>query len=292
MNYFKNAANFWQIKALTGLFITLFSPVEVSFIALLVLILIDTFTGMAQACKFKRFSSNGLRKAVNKIVMYSVAIITARLLEMGILYFFITFVFSQFIVGFLILTEVISIVENLILLGVPIPRNFISVLLRNIKILGLENIVRQSIDDYSQSKEIEEIINYQLPSIKNQQMRKLLEIEFEGWSKVILFIKRSIEDESESSSDVLYYKIMAYIQTVSKEGDEKRREINLSKNCIEEFDKWHAQRKDLFLQNIKNICYAVKEPKDKKKELVDRVMILIYQTVLDGHKSESQFKCI
>jgi len=169
MNYFKNAANFWQIKALTGLFITLFSPVEVSFIALLVLILIDTFTGMAQACKFKRFSSNGLRKAVNKIVMYSVAIITARLLEMGILYFFITFVFSQFIVGFLILTEVISIVENLILLGVPIPRNFISVLLRNIKILGLENIVRQSIDDYSQSKEIEEIINYQLPSIKNQQ---------------------------------------------------------------------------------------------------------------------------
>jgi len=291
MNFLKDTGNFWQIKALTGLFITLFSPVQFSFIVLLTLILIDTFTGTAQACKFKRFSSNGLRKAVNKIVMYSLSIVTARLLEMGILYFFETFLFSQFIIGFLILTEVISIIENLILLGVPIPKNFISILLQNIKILGLENIVRQSMDDYSESKEIEEIINYQLPAIKNQQMRKLLEIEFEGWSKVILFIKRSVEDEREASNDVVYYKTMAFIETVNKECDEKGRETNISKDCLEEFDKWHMKRKDLFLQNIKNICYAIKESKDKKQELVDRIMILIYQTVLDAHKSESQFKC-
>ncbi|MGE5473398.1 MAG: phage holin family protein [Ignavibacteriales bacterium] len=291
MSFLKNLGDFWQIKALTGLFITLFSPIKVSFIVLIALILIDTFTGAAQACRFKRFSSNGLRKAVNKIIMYCISIITARLLEMGILYFFETFMFSQFIIGFLILTEVISIIENLVLLGVPIPKDFISLLLKNIKILGLENIIKQSIDDYLESKEIEEIINYQLPSIKNQQMRKLLEIELEGWSKIVLFIKRSIEYEKEASNDVLYYKIMTYIETIKKESDENRREFNITKNCIEEFDKWHSQRKELFLQNIKNICYAVKEKKDKKQELVDRAMILIYQTVLDAHKSESQFKC-
>ncbi|MGE5329772.1 MAG: phage holin family protein [Deltaproteobacteria bacterium] len=291
MNFLKDIGNFWQVKVLTGLFITLFSPVQFSFFVLIILIVIDTLTGTAQACKFKRFSSNGLRKAVNKIVMYSISIITARLLEMGILYFFETFLISQFIIGFLIFTEVISVIENLVLLGVPIPKNFISVLLQNIKMLGLENVIRQSIDDYSESKEIEEIINYQLPAIRNQQMRKLIEIEFEGWSKVILFIKRSVEDEREASDDMVYYKTMAYIETVKKECDEKRKDMNLSKNCIEEFDKWHIQRKELFLQNIKNICYAIKEIKDKKKELVDRIMILIYQTVLDAHKSESQFKC-
>jgi len=291
MDSFKNLGNLWQSKVLTGLLITIFTPVQASFIILLALILIDTFTGIALACRFKRFSSNGLRKAVNKIAMYSISIITARLLEMGILYFYQTFFVSQFIVGFLILTEVISIIENLVLLGVPIPKDFISVLLKNIKIFGLEGIVRRSIEDYSEAKEIEEIINYQLPVIKNQQMRKLLEIEFEGWSKVILFIKRSIEDEREASGDMIYYKILAYIETVRKEEDERRRELNISKNCIEEFDKWHVHRKDLFLQNIKSICYAVKEQKDKKQDFVDRVMILIYQTVLDAHKSERQLIC-
>jgi len=291
MDYFKNLSNLWQIKALTGLLITLFSPIWASFIILLALILIDTFTGVALACRFRRFSSNGLRKAVSKIAMYSISIITSRLLEMGVLYFYETFFVSQFIVGFLILTEVISIIENLVLLGVPIPKNFISILLKNIKIFGLESVLRQSMEDYSEAKEIEEIINYQLPAIKNQQMRKLLEIQFEGWSKVILFIKRSIEDEREASGDLLYYKILAYIETVKKEEDERRKEMNISKNCIEEFDKWHMHRKDLFLQNVKSICYSVEEEKDKKQDLVDRIMILIYQTVLDIYKSERQLIC-
>lgn len=291
MNFIKDIGNLWQVKVLTGLLVTFFSPVQLSFFILLILILIDTFTGTAQAFKFRRFSSNGLRKAVSKIVMYSISIITARLLEMGIIYFFKTFLISQFIIGFLILTEVISIIENLVILGVPIPRNFVSLLLKNIKILGLENIIRQSMDDYSESKEIEEIINYQLPLIKNLQMRKLLEIELGGWSKIILFIKRSIDDERETSDDVIYYKIMAYIETINKECYEKRREFNIPKNCIEEFDKWHMQRKNLFLQNIRNICYSINEVKNKKKELVNKVMILVYQTVLNAQKGESQFKC-
>jgi len=291
MDELKFIAELWYIKLLVGIVITIFAPIQMAFFALLILIIIDTITGIAQAVRFKRFRSSFLRKAVNKTILYGLCIITIRLLEQGILYFFNTTVISQITLGFLIVTEVISILENLVLLGVPLPTDFLTVLLKNIKVFGLENIVRQSLQDFSESKEIDEIIHYQIPTLNNLNMRKILEIKFEVWSQIVLFIKRNIGEENINNKDILYYKIMSIIESSNKEMIEKWKDHGISESCIEKFDKWHQPRVNAFLQNLKTICYSEHNLADKKQELINSLLTLLYQTIVDAHKIEAELCC-
>lgn len=291
MDNFKSILELWYIKTIIGGLITIFAPINISFIILVILIIIDTCTGMAQALKFKRFSSSSLRKAVNKIITYGVCIITTRLLEVGILYFFETTLISQLTIGFLIITEAVSTLENLVLIGVPIPKNFVNIIFDNIKILGLKEAFKQSIDEYSEIREIDEIINYQVPTIKNEAVRKLIELNFDSWSRVITFIKRNIDEKRIISDEILYYKVISFIETSAKDMRQKWEDYGISKDCIDKFNKWYELKQKPFLQNVKDICYSQKGLEGKKQDLIDKIMILLYQTILDANKSEAELSC-
>lgn len=281
----------WPIKTLIGIAFASFSPVWAAFTILLMLILIDTVTGITQAIQLKRFSSRFLRKAVKKTITYSICILTTRLLEQGFDFFFQTTVITQTIIGFLIVTEAISILENLALVGVPLPRGIVDMILKNLQVAGVGDLVKESLNEASYLKEIEEIIYYQLPTFKNESLKKLLQILCEIWVKLIIFVKTNLDVRNITSNDILYYKVMSHIEISIKEKEEKWQENEISNECIEKFNKWHEERVALYLQSVKSVCYTEKTLEEKKQELADRVMVLAYQTMTDAHKSEQELNC-
>lgn len=281
----------WPIKTLIGIAVASFSPIWAAFTILLLLILIDTITGITQALQLKCFSSRFLRKAVKKIITYSVCILTTRLLEQGFDFFFQTTVITQTIIGFLIVTEAISILENLTLIGVPLPKGLVDLILKNLMAAGLGDMVKEGIGKSSDLKEIDAIIYYQLPAFKNEGLRKLLQILCETWAKLIILIKTNLDVNNITSNDILYYKVMSYIETSIREKEEIWKENGISKECIDSFNKWHEERVTLFFQNVKNISYSEKSLEEKIQELADRVMVLVYQTMTDAHRSEQELTC-
>ncbi len=280
-------SDLWYIKLVISVFVLIFAPIHVSFSILMVLVLIDTGTGIAHAVKIKRFNVKYLGRAANKLITYGVCIITTRLLEQGIIYFYETTVVSQAVIGYLIAAEAISIFQNLALMGAPIPGNFVNAFLKSLRVPGLEDVVRHGLDEYSEINEVREIISYQVPTFRNNTMRKLLEIKYESWTEVFIFIRKSIAEENPPGKDILYYKVMSVIETTYKEVREKWNELGIPKECIEKFDEWHEPRVDVFIKHIKDICYSDISLKEKKQQMTDRLLALLYQTILDAHKSEA-----
>ncbi len=283
----ESISDLWYIKLPISIIVMLFAPIQVSFTILMVLVLIDTCTGIAHAVKIKRFNVKYLGRAANKLITYGLCIVTTRLLEQGIIYFYETTVVSQAVIGYLIAAEAISIFQNLALMGAPIPGNFVNAFLRNLRVPGLEDVVRYGLDEYSEINEVREIISYQVPTFRNTTMRKLLEMKFESWAGLFIFIRKSIDEDNAPGDDILYYKVMSVIETISKEVREKWEDSGISKKCIEKFDEWHEPRVDVFLKHIKDICYSDISLKEKKQQMIDRLLALLYQTILDAHKSES-----
>lgn len=290
MNSLKIFTQQWPIKTVIGIMLAAFPPVWAVFIILILLILLDTITGIIQAIQLKRFNSRILRMAVKKIITYSVCILTTRLLEQGVDFFFQTTAITQTIIGFLIVTEAVSILENLTLMGVPLPKGLVDIILKNLKAVGLKTMIQESIDESHDLKEIDEIIYYQLPTFKNEDLKKLLQVMCDVWSRLIIFIRTDLDKNNMTSNDILYYKVMTYVEINMKEKEEKWKEDRIPEECIDSFNKCNEKRIASFFENIKNICYSEKNIEEKIRELVDRIMILAYQTIADAHKSEQETK--
>ena len=90
---------------------------------LFVLIILDFISGVMVAFYKKIFSSKAFAMGLWKLMAYVLAISTIRLLDIA-LFKGQTF-FTEVAVGIFIVTEGISILENTIIMGVPIPASFL-----------------------------------------------------------------------------------------------------------------------------------------------------------------------
>ena len=164
-----------------GVFCELFTSIQISYTILLILIIIDTITGICTAIKYKRFSSTGLRKAAKKIITYTLCILTVQLLETILRPLFTATMLSQLIIAYLAITESFSIMENLTLLGAPIPSNILPILITTLKIPAISSPIvdttKVNIDNFSN---IDDMIDYQIPAFEDKYIRYFLEIKCGG----------------------------------------------------------------------------------------------------------------
>lgn len=281
----------WNVKIFLGVILTLFAPVQTSIIIVFIMILLDAITGIWCAMKSKRFNSRTLKKNLKKVVIYSACILTIRLVEVGALTGFETTILTQFMAGFLIITEAISILENLTILGLPIPMGYINVLFKQIRMDALEEIIRESQKEIKGLEDIEDIIYYQVPTIKSENKRKLLKIKFEAWLQVAKEIINYFDRIQDVDNDLIYYKVISIIQVGMDEMQRNWEEGNIPAECVRNFNNWHSFRLHYWLADVKDICYRITSPNKKKDELIKKITILIYQTVLDVQKSESEIGC-
>lgn len=246
--------------------------------------MIDTFTGMTVAIKYKKFSSKGLSKFIKKIITYTVSIMTVRLLEMGVMSLVKTTILSQIMIAFLALTETVSTLENLALLGVPIPGNFISFLFGNLKIPQLNTMLKTEHHNVRNISDIEELIKYQIPTFGDKYMRRLLEISFEAWKDIVLQINNICSEKMQDSNEIIYYKLMALIELEFKEMKELWKEEKIPQAYIDRFYLCHQPKMERWLNKIRYICFSEETIERKKEQLTDGVRTILYQTILDGRR--------
>lgn len=288
LNNLKEAA---LVSGVIGVGYELFLGIKIAYIILLVLLLLDTITGIGKAVRNKKFTSRGLSKLVTKIITYTVAILVLRLLEISIGDLFLTTVLSQTMVAFLNIIEVISIFENLTAIGVPIPTSFIKLLVKQLKIPGLYNTIQEGRTIEKDILEIEEIIKYRIPTFADKIIRKLLEIKFTEWKNVVFQINIEIKD-TDTNNELLFYKVMNLIQFGLQEVEIKWEEEEIPKEYIANFNKGHQPRVEYWLKRVENICLSQENTSLKKEHLIESIKTLLYQTLLDAHKAFEDVKML
>lgn len=261
-----------------------FGTIQSSYIILLVLISIDTLTGMTVAIKYGRFNSKGLCKLLKKSITYTVAILTIKLLEAGILTLVDTNLLSQIIVAFLQVTESVSILENLTLLGVPLPSNFVTFLLKHIKIPGLSDALKLGRSNQKDISEIDNIISYQIPTFDDKNIRELLKIKFVFWKTIAYHIKTIFEDNSNSSKEHLHYKIMSIMEVELKDMKKTLKESDIPTDYITKFEYHYRPQVNTFLNEIEHICNEDTTLEKKRQKIIDKIIILSYETILVAHR--------
>jgi len=88
-----------------------------AFVAIMVLILLDTMTGVAKAWQKGRISSGGFFRFVTKILVYIALLVTGILVDRVMPVPFASVIMTTFLAA----TEAISVMENLSYLGFPVP---------------------------------------------------------------------------------------------------------------------------------------------------------------------------
>lgn len=278
----------WQEKLIIGTILSIFSPFKVSLFILITLIIFDTITGTAYAVRIKRFSSKGFKKSLFKLMTYFGAITTVRLLEIGIQdYIGTTSAATNLITSYLILAEGISVLENLTLLGVPIPSGFIKVLLKNLKNKSFDSFFDGDNQVSKYLSEIDDMINYQIPGIKSTNMQKLLEIEFEECKNLILITDMQLSNTSIDSNDLIYYKLQSIINSSRDTIKKKVKELNIPAECIENFNEWLNNHMNQWSISLKETCYSNNPLEKKKKDIIEATMVLLYHTLGDVQKGET-----
>lgn len=271
-------------SGIMGLICEYFGNIRLSAIILLGLLFLDTTTGATAAIKFKRFNSRGLQKFIKKVLTYGLCILTVRLLEVGVLSLVKTTLLSQITVAYLIITEAISILENLTTLGVPLPSNFIPYLLNYLKIPGFKNGFNLYRDIEKDISEIEDMIKYQIPMFHDEQIRILLKIKFEVWKGVTIHINNLLKERDAQNPELTFYKVMSQIEMGFKEMEGEWKAQDISPEYIVQFNAGHQPKVDQWLQKVKDICFSTVPIQKKKEQIIDSMVTILYQTIMDALK--------
>jgi len=184
-------------KALLALVIATFTPIAYSLMILYILMGIDLGLGVWKGVSFQSFSSKRLRMGLGKIILYAIGIVAVRLLEQQI--HAPNTMLTDTLIIFLSITELISIIETLVLLGVPIPsEKIIKMITDNIKIDGIHFSCDKEIN-----KNIEEINKIRLlnvPAIPDKATREMVEAKVGGLEEVIKQIN-AVHSHNQKPSD-------------------------------------------------------------------------------------------
>ncbi|MBK1810250.1 phage holin family protein [Clostridium sp. YIM B02505] len=280
--------NAWYIKIIFAAITTLFAPFKIALLVLCTMIIIDTLTGCIYAAKTKRLNSRGLRRGLNKIVVYSICILIVRLLEIGVQSIFSTTLLTEFITGYLILTESLSALENLNCLGAPLPLRIKKIILANIKNDTLRQIVIDDENKKDYNDEISDIKQYCLPNINDEKIKTVMLMMINEWTKFINILDKELDEAEGYSNDLILCKVLSLLEATKKTIRDIWIDQGIPKNYMERFMIYHRPRLDKYLTELEVICESSDSIEMKKKQITEKLIILMYLTVADGQKSISE----
>lgn len=279
--------DFWQYKLLLSTIVVIFAPFKIALLILFIMIFMDTLTGCIYAFKVRRFSSGKLRRGLGKLIIYTSSIVVVRLLEIGIYEVFKTTTFTNVIISYLVLTESLSVLENLTLLGAPLPMGLKNIILSQIKnnILGV--MFKNGIRNMDLLSEILDMINYQLPPIKNDKLRLFLKIKLEEWSEFIVLVSKQFANYSkDENKELIYLRVTTQISFTLNKVNERCVEDSIPKSLIDSFNKIHDIRIEQMINDIRRICYEGPIVGEIREKVCERVIVYLYQNIVNAHKIE------
>lgn len=252
-----------------------FADLQTPYIVLIALILIDTIFGTAKGKKYHSFSLKRFSIILFKLITYTASVLTVRLLEIGIASLYETSLLSQLILVYLILAEVTSILENLILLGVPIPSNFVPILLSQIKILGVHNLKNTSSEHFKQKSEIKDIIKLKIPEIKDGQLQKALLIYFNFWEKILIDIDNLFKEDENVES--IYFKLTLLVHLSINEINIQWLKEEIPSQYIMAFNEKNKTITIDLCNKIEKIFHSQNSMNSKQEQIKYLILVSIYQ---------------
>jgi toxin secretion/phage lysis holin len=266
-----------------GLLSEIFIGMYTSVIIILVFIILDTITGIAAALKYKIFSSAGLRKFIRKVVTYALCMITVRLLEVILNPIIVTTMLSKTIIAYLAMTESVSILENLAMLGVPLPPNILIILIKNLNIPIINTMMENSKNMEKEFSDIDYIVKSQIDNLTDIYMIYYLEIRYDACKSIIRKIMRI--DENNKNSDILLYKVVSFAELAFNNVNKEYAEKNIPTNYIEYFSVNNQSTIVVLLKKLNITCCSEKTTREKKDEIIEEIIIIIYQSIIFSRKS-------
>lgn len=113
------------LLALASVLLAYFSQVWIPLVVLIVCMVIDYLSGIIKAYMTKTLSSakgtRGILKKVGYLIVISVAMICDWVIGSGILGVEVSFFLASIVIVWLALNELLSILENMVDIGVPFP---------------------------------------------------------------------------------------------------------------------------------------------------------------------------
>lgn len=176
--YTKQVFNFLWVKCGPAILWAALVPHSIALQGLCVLFGLDFICGLWVAKRTHTLSSSGMRRGISKLLIYFVFISAVALAERTMLE---TNGITLVAIGLLAMTEVLSITENLVMLGLPIP--FAAKVLRlvNNKAGNYGMKIGADADSFATLKDMVDLLEDVIPTYRNALLRVLLTVYLSHW---------------------------------------------------------------------------------------------------------------
>ncbi|WP_163195864.1 phage holin family protein [Clostridium thermarum] len=278
--------NTLSVKLVISTVVSIFSPFKAELIILGIMIIMDTITGSIYAIRTRKFCSAGLRRGFKKILFYSLCIIVIRLLEIGIISLITTNLLTNLIISFLIINEAISSLENLTLLGVPLPFGLTNFIIKQIKNETVKELVLSGMNKHEYIYEINDMLNFNLPNIKDSNYKSMLEIKFNEWAQLLDYFDAQFKNIYSENNEILYFRVSTLINATIARIRDKWRAEGIPDSHINFFNEWHDPRVVKLRSNINEICTSDFDMEKKKSLIIEKFITALYQTLIDIQKAD------
>ena len=139
--------------------------------------------------------------------------------------------------------------------------------------------------------EILDMINYQLPPIKDEKLRAFLKIKLEEWNEfIILMDKQFTNYGEEKNKDLIYLRVAMQISLTFSKVNERCFEEGIPKSLMNSFNEIHGIRIEQMINDIRKTCCDESTIEEIRKKIYERIIVYLYQNILNAHKIERIIK--
>jgi len=243
--------NLTAVKVWISFILSLFAGNEQLYLWVILFIIIDTATGWMNAIVNHRTNSWEFWRIIIKMFGYSLAFLVVSYIEV---YVFKTELYlDSMILGFMMFTEFLSIMENLKLLWVPIPSFIITEILKKIKYKPLQTAIHDKELEVRYLKEFDQILDA-VKFIQDAEKFKILNTVCSVFKNVAVTInKASFYDDDTEGNKI---KIVSYLEIANREAIDTLSKLNINKN--------------LFNMYLEIVEVELKELKDDITKVIDK----------------------
>ncbi len=243
--------NLTAVKVWISFILSLFAGNEQLYLGVILFIIIDTATGWMNAIVNHRTNSGEFWRIIIKMFGYSLAFLVVSYIEV---YVFKTELYlDSMILGFMMFTEFLSIMENLKLFWVPIPSFIITEILKKIKYKPLQTAIHDKELEVRYLKEFDQILDA-VKFIQDAEKFKILNTVCSVFKNVAVTInKASFYDDDTEGNKI---KIVSYLEIANREAIDTLSKLNINK--------------DLFNMYLEVVEIELKELKDDITKVIDK----------------------
>ncbi len=274
---------FWS-KAIVGIIGVSLVPNQGVLCAAALVFSIDFLLGISLALKMGRFSSAGLRRGFVKLALYALLICAVSVPENE---FFGTSYATRAVTGLIVLTELISILENMTLLGLPVPfsRQLMKMVADKARLYGLSPSTA-TIDGSPVLIDLMDLLNERIPTLLHSELRVPMKIYVRVWINFAASLK---VDYMAGSPDIMFERVNQQIDLAVTRAVTTFREQGVPEKHVRVFlDTWNADLLARLKAQLAQVCGASKLTGEARLyALRDFVALMLYRLMAAVRRFDS-----